>query len=152
MSAGLTAGETLLSGVSRYEAGETRSKLFGANAEIARRQAQSEAEAGAYNEEMVRMKGAAIEGQQVAQIGAGNLQQKGTPSQVVAGTRMINEMDALQVRNNALRRAWGFEVQGASDAVQGAMASRAGVFGGLGTVIGGGAQAERQYQETGAWF
>jgi len=152
MSAGLTAGSTLMEGVGRFEAGEMRSRLFDANAAIAARQAQSEMETGAYNESMVRMKGAALEGQQVAQIGGGNLQQKGTPAQVVAGTRMINEMDALQTRNNALRRAWGFQVQQASDLVQGRMAQRAGEFGGAGTLLSGGAQAWRQYNATGEFF
>jgi len=152
MSAGLTEGATLLSGVSRYEAGATRSRLFDANAAIADRQAQSEAQAGAYNEELVRMKGAAIEGQQVAQIGAGNLQQRGTPAQVVASSRMINEMDAIQVRNNALRRAWGFEVQGASDRVQAGMSRAAGFFGGVGTVIGGSAEAVKQSEAAGGWW
>jgi hypothetical protein len=129
-----------------------RSRLFDANAAIADRQAQSEAQAGAYNEEMVRMKGAAVEGQQVAAIGASGLQQGGTEAKVVASTRMINEMDALTVRNNALRRAWGFEVQGASDRVQAGMERSAGFFGGVGTVIGGGAQAYSQYRQTGEWF
>jgi hypothetical protein len=152
MSAGLTAGAELFSGVSRYEAGATRARLFDANAAIADRQAQSEAQAGAYNEELVRMKGEAVEGQQVAQIGASGLQQKGTPTAVVAGTRMVNEMDALQVRNNALRRAWGFEVQGASDRTQAQMSREAGFFGGVGTVIGGGAQAYGQYRQTDSWF
>lgn len=152
MSAGLTEGTALMEGVGRFEAGQARAGLFRANEEIAGRQAQSEAQAGAYNEEIVRMKGAATEGQQVAQIGGSGLQQKGTPAQVVAGTRMINEMDAIQTRNNALRRAWGFQVQGASDRVQAGMAERAGAFGGAGSLLSGSAQAWKQYDATGSWF
>jgi hypothetical protein len=142
----------LASGVSHYEEGETRSRLYRANEDIARRQAVSEEEAGAYNETMVRMKGQALEGQQVAQIGASNLQQGGTPAQVVASSRMVNEMDALQTRNNALRRAWGFEVQGASDAFQAGYAQRAGDLNAGGAILTGGAKAMDEYNKTGSWF
>lgn len=141
-----------MSGVSQYEAGQTRSQLFRTNADIAMRQGQSEAQAGAYNEEMVRMKGNALVGQQTAQIGAGNLTQGGTSGQVVASTRMINEMDALQTRNNALRRAWGFQVQAASDTFQSEQAQRAGINSGLGSVLAGGAKAFTQEQSSGSWF
>lgn len=152
MSAGLTAAGSLQQGVGQFEAGQARSQLFKANAAVAGQQFQSEAAAGAYNEEAVRMRGAAMTGQQVAQIGASNLQQAGTPSQVVAGTREINEMDALQTRNNALRRAWGFEVQGASDQYQAGKSAQAGIMSGVGSVLAGGAKAESQYNNTGSWF
>lgn len=152
MSAGVTESNALLSGVSRYEGGQERARLFSANEAVAKQQAQSEAQAGAYNEEMVRMRGAAMEGQQVAQVGASGLQMKGTPTAVIAGTRAINEMDALTTRNNALRRAWGFQVQEASDAEQAKFSQRAGEFGGAGSILSGGAQGFKQEQATGTWF
>lgn len=152
MSAGVTAGAGLLQGVGAYEAGETRSTLFKANAGIAAAQSQSELEAGAYNENAVRMKGAALQGQQVAQIGAGNLQQGGTPAQVVASTAQITEMDALQTRNNAMRKAWGFQVQQVSDAFQAKQAATAGLYTAAGSVLAGGAKANTEYNATGTFF
>ena len=152
MSAGVGEGASLLRGVGEFEAGQARGRLFNANEDIARRQFQSEAEAGAYNENMVRMRGAALEGQQVAQIGSSNLQQTGTPAQVVAGSRMVNEMDALQTRNNALRRAWGFEVQGESDAFQANQVRRAGAMNGFGSILAGSGAAYKEASETGSWF
>lgn len=152
MSAGLTASSSLLGAVSKYEAGEERSRLFGANQEVANRQAQSEQEAGAYNEQVVRMRGQALEGQQIASIGANNLQQGGTPAQVVAGSRMVNEMDALMTRNNALRRAWGFQVQGFSDALQSSFAQRSAESGAADSILSGGAKAYGEYEATGRWF
>lgn len=152
MSAGLTAAAGLEKGVAFFEAGQTRSRLLQANEQIASEQAQSEARAGAYNESAVRMRGAAVEGQQIAQIGASGLQQGGTPSQVVAGTRMVNEMDALQTRNNALRRAWGFQVQGVSDAFQAGQASRAAVSESFGSILSGGAKAYEEYNKSGSLF
>lgn len=141
-----------MQGVGQYEAGQTRSQLFRNNAAIAGEQAQSEAAAGSVNETAVRMKGQALEGQQVAQVGASNLQQTGTPGQVIASSRMINEMDALQTRNNALRKAWGFQVQEVSDKFQAKEASAAGEFQGVGSILTGGAKAYDQYNKTGTFF
>ena len=152
MSAGLTASSSLAQGVSQYEAGQARSKLYQQNAGIATMQANSEAEAGAYNANAIRMKGAALEGQQVAQIGGNNLQQVGTPAQVIASSRMVNEMDALQTQNNAMRRAWGFKVQAASDEYQSKLDQKAAYTEGFGTILGGGAKAYDQKQKTGVWF
>ena len=152
MSAGLTGASALLGGVSQYEAGEEKSRLFRANAGVAGAQAQSEEAAGSYAENAVRMRGAATTGQQVAQIGANNLQQSGTPAQVVASTSEINEMDALQTRNNALRKAWGFQVQQGSDEQQAAFAKGAAPFNAAGTILSGGAKAYSQDQSAGSWF
>lgn len=152
MSAGLTESNALLAGVSRYEAGQERSRLFGANAEVARRQAESEAEAGAYNASIIRMRGAARVGQIETAFGANNLQQKGTPSAVAASAAGLSELDALTTQNNALRRAWGFEVQGASDVVQERMSQEAGIEGGIGSILSGGAEGYTQYTKTGSWF
>ena len=152
MPSGLSLAAGFLGGVADYEAGKTRSQLYRANAAIAAQQAQSEREAGAYNEEIIRMKGAALQGQQIANIGASNLQQAGTPSQVVASTAAVNEMDALQTRNNAMRKAWGFQVQGASDNFQSAQASRTAITSGVGSILSGGAKAYDQYSQTGTFF
>lgn len=152
MSAGLTGASALLSGVSQYEAGQARSSLFRGNANIALQQAQSEAAAGGTNETMVRMKGAQITGQQIAATGANNLQQTGTPAQVIASTAGVNEMDALQTRNNALRRAWGFRVQAASDEKQAGLAATAGDFNAAGSILSGGAKAYDQYNKAGSFF
>lgn len=141
-----------MQGVASYEAGQTRSKLYQANAQIAGEQAQSEEEAGAQNEERVRMAGAATTGRQVAAIGANNLTQGGTNAQVVAGTAEVNEMDALTTRNNALRRAWGFRVQEASDTFQSDQAASASYMSGAGSILAGGAKALHEYNDTGTWF
>lgn len=152
MSAGVTAGAGLLQGVGQYEAGQTRSQLFKQNAQIAGEQAQSEVEAGADNASRIQMRGAAVAGQQVANIGANNLTQGGTNAQVVASTAAVNEMDALTTRNNAMRRAWGFEVQGASDEFQSKEAATAGDYQGAGSILSGGAKALTEEKATGSWF
>jgi hypothetical protein len=152
MPADLSLAAGFMGGVGAYESGRARSLLYRANASIAAQQAQSEREAGAYGEQMVRMRGAALQGQQIAQIGASNLQQAGTPSQVVASSAMVNEMDALQTRNNAMRKAWGFQVQGISDTFQSKQAATGGIFSGVGSILSGGAKATEQYNQTNSFF
>ena len=152
MSAFLTDSGAFLGAVSQYEAGQTRGRLFRANAAVAASQSQSEAAAGAYNETAVRLRGAATTGQQVAQIGANNLQQGGTPAQVVASTAAVNEMDALQTRNNALRKAWGFQVQEQSDLLQSRFVQSAGNFNAIGSILSGGAKGFSQQQATGSFL
>jgi hypothetical protein len=151
MSAGVTGASALLGGVSQFEAGETKSSLFKANQGVAIAQAQSEEAAGSYNESAQLRRGAAMTAQQINQIGGGNLQQAGTPAQVVASTAEVNEMDALQIRNNAARKAWGFRVQAASDQLQSEFAKSSGDFNAAGTILGGGAKAYTQAQAAGGW-
>lgn len=152
MSSSLTGAAGLFGGVAQYEAGQQRSMLFNANAGVAQQQYQSELQAGSVNESALRRKGAAVQGEQVANIGANNLQQAGTPSQVVASTAAVNEQDLLTTRNNAMRKAWGFQVQEASDQKQAAFAKATGNFSAAGTILGGGAKAYTQENETGSWF
>lgn len=152
MPAALTLADSLLGGAINYRAGRTRGALYQANAGIADLQARSEIASGAYAENIARMHGAALTGQQVAQIGASNLQQAGTAAQVVADTARISEMNALETRNNALRRAWGFEVQSASDQFQAKQASSAGTMDLAGSILAGGTKAYDEYQQTGSWW
>ena len=152
MSAGLTAAGGLFQGVSQYEAGQERGSLFRANAGIAAQQYQSEMQAGSTNESRILMKGAQQTGQQVAQIGASNLQQRGTPAAVVASSAQANEIDALTTVNNARRRAYGFQVQEASDLNQASMAREAGDFNAAGSILAGGAKAYDQEHKSGSWF
>ena len=140
MSSGLGLSGSLVSGISQYESGKTRSELLGVNAEVADAQARSEMQSGGYNASILRQRGARVMGAQIASIGANNLTQGGTNQNVVADTARASELDALTTQNNALRRAWGFEVQGESDRFQAEQSSRGGLLSGLGTIIGGAGQ------------
>lgn len=128
-------------------AGDTRGNLENANAEIASQQAKSEMVSGAYGADLARQRGRQIAGQQVSAIGANNLQQGGTPATVVADTARAAEANALNTQNNALRRAWGFEVQGSSDKLEGDLAEQGGVLSGIGALAGAGGSIYR-YQNT----
>lgn len=133
-----TAAGGAIKAFSAIGAGNAKDALERQNENIAGQQARSEMESGAYNASLARKKGAAVTGAQVAAIGANNLQMKGTPTDVVASTAAAQEANVLAIQNNALRRAWGFEVQGASDRYQGQLAKRGGMLSGIGDLIGAG--------------
>jgi hypothetical protein len=132
MDAGITGAGGLIKAGSAIGSGNTKSSLEMLNASIATQQAKSEMETGAYNANLARLRGEQTKGAQVAAIGANNLQQRGTPATVVADTAAASERNVLMTQNNALRRAWGFQVQGASDQFQAELAKRGGLLTGMG--------------------
>lgn len=140
------AGTGLKAG-SAIAAGNTKEALERDNVAIADQQAKSELNAGSYNAGLARKKAAMIEGNQIAAIGANNLQQRGTPATVVADTAAAQEGNALNIQNNALRKAWGFEVQGQSDEFQGRQAEVAGILSGIGDLSSGGAKTYDDYMK-----
>jgi hypothetical protein len=142
------AGGAILKAGSQIAAGNTKDAEEQANAGIADQQAKSEMASGAYNAGLARKKAAMIQGQQVASIGANNLQQAGTNAAVVASTAGAQEANALQIQNNALRRAWGFQVQGASDRFQGQLAKQQGILSGVGSLAGMGGSLFNQNENT----
>lgn len=149
MSTGLGMAGLLVQGVSQYQAGQTRGMLNDVNAGIAQKQSESEIESGNYNANLIKLRGQQMQGQQVNAIGANNLQQTGTNTNVIADTARANEADRLTTLNNAMRRAWGFQVQGASDTFQGDLARRSGNFGLAGSIIGAGAKYETDSEARG---
>lgn len=127
---------TGLTAASDIESSQTKAGLEDANALIAQQQAKSEMAAGSYNANLVRQRGQKVLGSMIASTGANNLQQKGTPVNNQADTARATELSALMTNNNALRRAWGFQVQGASDRYEAGMDRTAGVLNAAGAIVG----------------
>ena len=112
-----------------------KENLENANAGIAAAQAKSEMVAGGYNANLIRQRTAQKVGAITAQVGGNNLQQGGTPATLEAQTARAGEQSALTENNNALRRAWGFSVQGASDTYQAKLAGQQQDFDEIGGAI-----------------
>ncbi len=146
---GYTEGADILGGTlkagSQFAAGKERADLERGNADIAAAQVRSEEDAGAYNANLVRQRGAKTTGAQIAATGANNLQQAGTPSQVIGDTARATELSALTTNNNALRRAWGFSVEEASDRTQASLDEQGGILSGIGTAIDTSGQAYKDF-------
>lgn len=86
-------------------------KVGETNAQAAEVQAQDAHRRGAEQEERQRMLVRQRIGAQRAAIAANGLEQSGTAADLVSETVAFGEMDALTIRANAAREAWGYNEQ-----------------------------------------
>lgn len=93
---------------------------------------------GAQEAGRVRMQGSRIVGEQKAAMGASGVDPStGSPLALMADTRLISELDAATLQNNAAREAWGYSVQAESLRLRAKQAEQAGSFAAAGTILGG---------------
>lgn len=90
---------------------EFQSGVAKKNAGIARQQAEDAILRGERTENNVRQKTAQLKGNQIATMAARGLDLGvGSPLDILVGTDYMGERDALLVRDNANKEAWGYEV------------------------------------------
>jgi hypothetical protein len=65
----------------------------------------------------------------------------GSATDVRDSAKSLGEVDAMMIRNNAVREAFGYRVQATSARDEAASARRRGTYGTIGTLLTGGAQA-----------
>lgn len=83
------------------------------NATIAEWQAQDAIRSGQLEEQGVRMQAAAVKASQRASMAANGIAlDEGSAVDVLTSTDYLEERDALTVRDNALKSAWGYRTQG----------------------------------------
>lgn len=75
--------------------------------------------------------------QKVAYANSGVDPTVGTPAQAGAATRVMGEMDAQTLQNNAVREAWGFRTYGIKYQTQAQLEATHGTNRAMGTVLGG---------------
>lgn len=140
-------------GAAAKAASESQGQLADYNAEIAELQASDALERGAEEESRYRQQVRGIIGQQRAGQAAANIDVSyGTAADVQADAAYLGELDALTVRTNARREAWGFKVQaedlryrGVIARKEGAAAEEAARAGATGTRAAAGAAATQSY-------
>jgi hypothetical protein len=99
-------------GTHAQEASNSQADLADSNAAIADLQAQDAVARGAEDESRFRTQIRGSIGAERAGIAAGNIDVSyGSAVDVQADAAYLGELDALQLRTNAKREAWGFEVQ-----------------------------------------
>ncbi len=99
-------------GAAQKRAGEMSGDLMDYNADIADLQAKDALERGAIAESSYRGQVRGIVGQQKAGFaGQGVDVSSGSALDVQADATRLGELDALQIRHNAMREAWGYNVQ-----------------------------------------
>lgn len=90
-----------------------QSQVAEGNAKVSAIQSRMAIEDGAKAEQNQRLKNAALFGDQRASMAASGMDLgEGSANEILTSTKFMGERDALTIRDNAARRAWGFEVQG----------------------------------------
>jgi len=146
-------------GSAQRDVAESQAELADYNAQVADLQATDAIERGGEQESNFRMGVRGMIGKQRAQLAAGNIDVSyGSAVDVQADTAYMGELDALTIRNNAAREAWGFKQQGADLRRRAEIARKEGVmlerqgreartgayWGAVGTVVGGSASLYAQ--------
>lgn len=99
-------------GSAQRKASESQAALQDFNAHIADLQAQDAVERGAETESRYRTQVRGAIGTQRAGIAGGNIRVGfGSAVDVQADAAYLGELDALQIRTNSAREAWGFKMQ-----------------------------------------
>jgi hypothetical protein len=99
-------------GKAQQEVMESEAQLAEYNADVARLQAKDAVNRGVEQEGVYRQQIQQVIGRQRAGFAAGNIDVgTGSAVDVTADAAYIGEVDALTIRTNATREAWGFEVQ-----------------------------------------
>lgn len=94
------------------EASESSAQLMDFNADVADLQARDALERGAEDESRFRTQVRGAIGAQRAGFAAANIDVGfGSAVDVQADAAMLGELDALTIRTNAAREAWGYKVQ-----------------------------------------
>lgn len=145
VGAGVSAYSAHEQGVAQQQAMLYQAQIARNNQDIANQYAEAEIQKGQRLEEAKRMETASQEGAVRAAAGASGLEVNAdSPLRLQGDTAKLGELDALTIRDNASRAAYGYKVQGMSYAAQaqldemgGASAARAGVLGQWSSIIGG---------------
>jgi len=106
-------------GAYEYQAAVNRS-----NSTLAEWQARDAITRGQKAEQQQRLKAAALRSTQRASFAArGMALDEGSPLSILQDTEFMGEQDALTIRDNAAREAWGYRVQAGNYASDAAMLS-----------------------------
>lgn len=137
------AGGAMAAGDAANNAAMYRAQVAENNAKIAEQNVQWAEQAGAAKEGMQNMKTAqTVGGIKTAQGASGVNLDTGSAADVRAAAAALGELDALTIRSNTAREAYGYRVQGQSDKaqaeldrMQGAEAQRAGKVSALSSLL-----------------
>jgi hypothetical protein len=112
-AAGEAAGAaSTAAGVHAQESAESQAGLSDYNAQVADLQAQDALDRGTVAEDQYRVGVRGMIGKQRADIAGGNIDVgSGSAVDVQHDAAFLGELDALTIRTNAAREAWGFKVQ-----------------------------------------
>lgn len=137
----LFLGGTALSGYGAIQQGKTAQAVAESQAQLGEIAAQDALAVGSQNEARYRRDVAQVAGAQKAAFGARNVASSGTALDLLADTAGIGEEDALTIRNNAAREAYGLRAGAAMTRAAGRQARSNSYWQAGSTLLTGGAQA-----------
>jgi hypothetical protein len=120
----------------QLQAGKANSAIDNWNAEIADLQSRDAISRGQEEQNKLRRGARRLIGAQRAGFaGQGVAVDSGSAAAVVEDTYTLSEADARTVANNAIREAWGFQVQATGSRFQAGQARRGGFMAAAGTLL-----------------
>jgi hypothetical protein len=156
-----------ISAYGKYEQGQAQSQMYAYqagvadyNAKIAKDNAEYATNAGQQQAAQEGLKLGAQIGQTKANYGASNIAvDSGSAADVVASERQIGKIDTANILNNAARVAYGYQVQGQQDTMQGTLlrsasvdASKAGTIGAISSLVGTAGSVSSKWLQYGQSF
>lgn len=136
-----------LGAVGQMKAGAEAKETAAINAQLAENQSTDALARGGIEEGRYRRQIAQIAGAQRAEIGARNVKGgSGTALDLLSDTAQIGEEDALTIRNESAREAWGYKFQADESRRYGKSAYRNSQYAAGSTLLTGGAQAYGQWK------
>lgn len=138
----LMAAATATKGIGDYSAAMNNAKAMKANAAELERAAADTAVRGGIETMRVKQQGEALQGQQKAAMAANGLDfSSGTGADISAKASADTQFDAMTVQSNAMREAYGLNVQAIQQRYQAKAAKRQAQIGLAGSLLGSGSQA-----------
>lgn len=136
---GVTAVGAGMGAYGQIKSGKESQKMFQRNAEIAEYQAQDAEARGKIDERKMRqLTEKTIGAQRAGLAGQGVDVNTGSALDVQADAAYLGELDALTIRTNAAKEAWGYRTQAQDLTQRGKNARREGEFGAFNTILGAG--------------
>lgn len=153
-STGIKMYGDIQQGQAEANAANYNATLAGYNAEQARRNAEMESESGSAKAAMQGRETRAQFGSERARAAGGGLDpNSGSAVDVQTSTAELGHLDALTIRTNAAKAAYGYQIQGTNyeneaelDRAQAKQAKTASYIKAAGTLVGGASDAASKYQ------
>lgn len=133
-ASGMTAGtafgalslvSTLFGAYAHHQAGQAQKRNLERNAQIARYQAEDAIKRGDVAAERRLTQSQQVMGAQRAALASQGVDvNSGSAAEAQASTAYLGELDAVTIRNNAAREAWGYQVQAGDYQMRGRYAAQ----------------------------
>jgi len=125
IEAALMVAGTVMSAYASEQQAQDARNLANYNAKVREYQAQDTIDRGAVEEQKQREKVRQFMGSQRAAMGASGVEvASGSFGDVLQQSAAMGERDALTIRNNAMRAAWGYRTQSAAEQFEGEARAR----------------------------